>query len=322
MLKQIHLAVLWACLILVLGKCTPNGNTDTFPPTSTISRDPDDSKSPSALPDFTIVPPAPTLSEAEAYSRLAELLQGNDSCQLPCWWGIIPGKSSVQDMQATLIPLGSIADASFLGPMRGSIYFAFPKNDLLIDVNLHYWSKINQTEIEMVKIFTQVRSNLDNANREELYGTPEYGELLSLYSIHGILSKHGIPTQILVRADIIETNYTPLPMNDLPPETFEITLLYPEQGIFIRYNALGERAGDKIRGCLAKTFVELWLLSPDARITYQNVLSSYDDTWEGNWPYSKAVEEATQTTREEFYQIFRDFTDRCVETPLSIWPAH
>ena len=36
--------------------------------------------------------------EMQAYVR--EMLQTNGGCELPCWWGIIPGKTSWKEMQA------------------------------------------------------------------------------------------------------------------------------------------------------------------------------------------------------------------------------
>ena len=98
--------------------------------------------------------------------------------------------------------------------------------------------------------------------------------------------------------------------------------MYPEKGLFVRYNALAERLDDKIRGCPSKAFIELWLLSPNDKDSYQEILSANDVTWEGNFPYSRSVEDATSMTVEEFYQIFKEPTDSCLETPLNIWPEH
>jgi len=275
----------------------------------------------SATPPPLVATPILMLSKSDAYERMANLLQDNAGCQLPCWWGLIPGKSPPQDMQSKLIPFNSIATANFLGPTSGAIYLTYQKNDLDIDINLSYRPNAEQTIIEMIKISTQALRNVGNKTWVEFYGTSEYDELLGVYSIQDILSKYGIPTQILVRADIVEINYTPSPADDVSPETFEITLLYPNQGIFVRYNARGERVGDNIRGCPTEAFVELWLLSPDSNMVYQDILSSNDETWEGNWTYSKSLEEATQLTQEKFYQAFRNSTDSCVETPLNIWPG-
>jgi hypothetical protein len=310
--------------LLIVSACAPSEKAS---PTVAPSPRPEVTETltiPTALetltPVSTDLSPMPTLSESEAYNLLASQLLNNGDCQLPCFWGVVPGKSSPEDMEMRLMSLGSIADTSLLGPTRGSIYFAYPKNDLLIDVGLSYRSIADETTIQVIMLSTQVRREAENTGLA--YGTMEYDEILGAYSVQNILAKYGIPTQVLVRADIIALNYTPSPANDLSPETFEITLLYPDQGVFVRYNMLAERLGDNIRGCPAKAFVDLWLLSPETKTTYQDILSFEDQTWEGNWPYSKSVEEAAQITIEEFSQRFKERTDDCLEAPLNIWPGH
>jgi len=267
---------LFLMLMGVIGACNSSYTTrveivNTFTP----SPSPEDTESPT-IPAIletptlapTGLPPIPPLSEPEAYNLLASQLQNTGTCQLPCFWGIIPGQSLPKDMQAKLLPVSGIADISLLDPTDGEIYFIYPKNDLLIDIGVSYRPTPDETAVQVIMLSTQARHKVKPESVGADYGTLEYAELLGAYSIQNILAKYGLPAQVMVRADIIALDYTPSPVNDLSPETFEITLLYPEQGVFVRYNMLAERIGDKIRGCPAKAFVELWLLSPATQTTY------------------------------------------------------
>jgi len=38
-------------------------------------------------------------------------------------------------------------------------------------------------------------------------------------------------------------------------------------------------------------------------------------------PYWKPIEEATNMSLEEFYQAFREPTDKCIETSAKLWPT-
>jgi hypothetical protein len=255
-----------------------------------------------------------TPSKEDAYLLLVDLLKTNNGCDLPCWWGITPGVSSPSDAYSTLIDFQSISNSGLLYPTSGVIYITYPKEDLLVNINVGFQPDVGKQTVKMLKVFTQTLRDLGNSSYEDVYSAPVYKELLGSYSLNRILSRFGHPKQILVRADIY--NYTQ------SRETFEVTLLYPEIGLFVRYNSLAERIGNNISGCPSKAFTELWLLSPNDKDSYQEILSANDATWEGNFPYSKSVEDAASMTVEEFYQTFKESTDSCVETPLNIWPEH
>ncbi len=41
-----------------------------------------------------IKPSVTTLPTGEAQKMVQELLENNAGCRLPCWWGIVPGKTT------------------------------------------------------------------------------------------------------------------------------------------------------------------------------------------------------------------------------------
>lgn len=253
----------------------------------------------------------PSLPKDDAYLLLVDLLRNNKGCDLPCWWGITPSISSSSDAYTTLVTFKSIAYDGLLYPTGGVIDITYPKDELLIKINVKFHSDSSGLITRMLKISTQVLRDLGNRSYEEIYDSSSYIELLNSYSLANILAKYGRPSQVLLRADIY--NYTQ------SRETFEVTLLYPEKGIYVRYNSVAERVASNIIGCPSMAFVELWLLSPDDKDSYDEFLSVNDATWEGNFPYTKPVEEAALMTVEEFYQTFREPTNNCLKTPLDIW---
>lgn len=65
----------------------------------------------------TPVPATPTdvpaLPVDDARQRLLKLLANNGNCQLPCLWGITPGKSTSLDARFVLLPLRGIAETAY-----------------------------------------------------------------------------------------------------------------------------------------------------------------------------------------------------------------
>lgn len=268
-------------------------------------------------PTETMLPgyPAPA-----AYELMSRLLKDNGGCKLPCFWGITPGKSLPQELKNVLSPFTGIATSNYLDSTSGSLYLVYPKDHVEIKINIYYSADDLSKPLKVIKVSTE-SVVLQNGARIRDFNAREYIELLNKFSAKNIISEYGIPSDTLIRADIIEQDYTPSPANDVSKETFSITWLYPDQGIFIRYTSLGERSGNEISGCLDKSFFELWLLSPDNSLSYQEILSAYDETWEGNWSYSKTIEEAMQISKDEFYEILGNSKFGCISTPLNIWPG-
>jgi len=46
--------------------------------------------------------PEPALSASDWQARYDQMMQTNGGCQLPCWWGITPGETTIQEAQEHL----------------------------------------------------------------------------------------------------------------------------------------------------------------------------------------------------------------------------
>lgn len=80
-----------------------------------------------------------------------------------------------------------------------------------------------------------------------------------------------------------------------------------------------------IHFCPDDTFVDIWLTNPGDPDIYESTLAELTTPWQGLTPpapYFKTVDEAIGLTIDEFYQIYKEPTDQCLDSPYAIWPFH
>lgn len=102
-------------LLLVLGltlfSCTPAGSTTSIPPTKDTYLPPQAflsptfTFSPQLTPTVTIILPA-TLEPKQAKETILTLLREPMDCDIPCFWGIIPGRTTFKEVMMTFAHLG------------------------------------------------------------------------------------------------------------------------------------------------------------------------------------------------------------------------
>ncbi|MFT3893686.1 MAG: hypothetical protein QM730_18815 [Anaerolineales bacterium] len=70
----------------------------------------------------------PTLSTDEALQQIKELYKDNGGCDLPCWWGIVPGETTWEQTKQLLGPLGIMKNDYFevlvpreMDPLKGPL---------------------------------------------------------------------------------------------------------------------------------------------------------------------------------------------------------
>lgn len=259
----------------------------------------------------TLLPPLPT---EQAYERLLELLQNNGGCELPCWWGINPGESTIQEAQQIVSPLAGIFDFSFLSmESAGSLSIIYPVDDLDLHLYLAYYPFPSGNNVETLYISTRMLRYIDKGDGDyvyrSVYDSEAYRQLLGKLALSEMLSKLGIPSKITVRAIL---------PNPPSPQFLNVTLLYPERGIFALYTMNADTKYNIVSGCPSKSFVSLWLIPLEAGDNFREFLSLAGN-WEGDW-VEKPLEEAISMSRNEFYGIFKDSNaTSCIETPIEIW---
>ena len=126
------------------------------------------------FPAFDIA--SSTLSEEVATQKLIELLETNRYCELPCWWGIIPGETDVDSIESTFVPLGfdwyrDYEELEDRTPYMALIYVTSFENGVVKSIEVH------------------------GGVEEETYGR---NEAWRPYAIPRILERLGLPDDVYV----------------------------------------------------------------------------------------------------------------------------
>jgi hypothetical protein len=295
--------LLFTITLVICVSCVPvkNGVTQKTPtlllPQATNSPSP--TISPSPLPTSAIIP---TLAPDEALNSLLQLIKTNGNCELPCWWGVTPGISTGSDIYSVFSPFTGIADGGYL-PVTDprSIEFKLLIDSFTIYLNIDFRPVGNSGPKGIIRVKIQQLNGSKYA---------PYADVFSRYSLQNILSVYGQPTDVGLIADLHKFDPT-------SATSFDTYLSYPEKGIYLRYTTLADEVpGNKIRSCPSEAFVYLWLMSPDENNSNQALLTSMNM----EWGYSRtSLEDATQMSIDQFYEIFKKSSNQCLESPKAIW---
>lgn len=274
--------------------------------------------SPTLLPEPTstiMIPtpsPLPTLPPAEAEAMIFDLLQNNEGCLLPCWWGLTPGKSSQKDAQSLLETLATdFSSVNFYDNVSGASWL-IKSDGLLLDLIVSFLHDRALVDVvESFRITMEVKRELSEGGFETVWENPLNERYLQAYMLPQILSVYRQPKEVFVFANE-GWRY------------FSLVLDYSDRGFAIWYSAPLESSSDKYIGCMSKTFARLYLWAPEFSYTWAEGVTGTGDKSEIdalNRDF-RPLEEVTSTTLEEFYDTFMN-TDHigCIETPRELWPG-
>lgn len=268
----------------------------------------------------------PTLPAEDARNRLLELLANNSDCHLPCLWGITPGKSSNQEARTILIPLSSIsaAELTYFDPARvrgillGTISPLYIEGELRLNTWVAYLYEddgiVSSIGFEALEEGSYKKDEYGNQIKTPIYDSPTFGKRVEYYALSHVLSEQGIPDSVLIYIPRVE-GY-PLVVGT---GIMEVALLYPGQGIWIKYTMSMYNNGNIIKGCPANAHIEMELYPSGNPESFFSGLEKTD--WERTKGGFKPVDEATSMSFEQFYEAFRQQTDKCIETPSGLWSA-
>ncbi|MFH2102744.1 MAG: hypothetical protein ABIJ39_05235, partial [Chloroflexota bacterium] len=287
-------------LILILGSCQPVQNTPPVPSPSvaspaatlTATPEPTTTSTPTSTAMPTFLPPLPVGTPEEV---VLELLRSNHGCQLPCWWGIMPGVTTYPQVTTLLEPLAKRPLYIGGSPMTyGLLGAEFTLQEI--------YSSLTEVRLDIDFIEGIVQSIV-------VYGF----EIPDLYDVGRIMDQFGPPEDILIST--VQTNIYP----SLP---FILFMFYPDLGMFLSYSVDGYSNGQTIRACL-DTWVSyvpsFYLWSPGVTETMADVLEMWAIKFD--WFVLHSLEEATGMTVEAFYETYRHpAADPCINTPAEIWP--
>jgi hypothetical protein len=238
----------------------------------------------------------PTLPLEQAIEAVQELMQTNGGCELPCWWGIMPGTTTWVEAKAFLEPMAFYMDEWFdrsggTIKFKSAVYFARDESPTLINSRRVRFS--SDDESKMIDIIAT--------------GTSQ--------PIREFFEKYGLPDQIFIEAS---------ERVGVGPGFYFIYMFYPSLGIVANISGESEfvRRGEEDFTILCQDYlyeygqgVGLILFSPENPKTFEDL--TYDPA---EYHPPEPLEEATNMTIGEFYELLMGQSpDKCLEIPMGPW---
>lgn len=230
----------------------------------------------------------PTLSPEEARRLIDDAQKTNLGCELPCWWGITPGKTSWEDAQA------------FFHLLNAKIEYWPPHYSITV-----FYPSSQKTAL-WLEIFPGENGLVESIRTE------------SSYTMAEVLEKFGQPAQIWFYSDGV------MPYS-MPPNA-SLALLYPKQGmLFYDLNKEGEYFdnGNALRVCAkhlaVHSFPGFYLWNGNTQKTLEQIKGYlFDDT--ESWRF-RPLEEVTNIDIPAFTDAFSSpDSTACFLSPIDIWP--
>lgn len=236
----------------------------------------------------TTLTPIPTLSVEQLGNLLSELMDTNADCELPCFWGVRPGITTVQEAKDIFENQGVEwgENTIILGYARGDGSFYYP--DVFVSFS------IMNDIVEAIRV---------EGTRDQYDLAFKFTEDWNQYNPAMMLARFGMPTEIYLASPFFaEANV---------PNEYQLSFSYPSLGIVIDYSIVAEALGTgRSKLCFAIDHVQKIFLNlnvPDD-LNEQNI--SGPDMAEN----VKSWEEATGMSVEEFSDLLMDSENqKCVE---------
>jgi hypothetical protein len=342
-------------LLLLLASSCGSPTTPSFPQSSTPSASPPPIKAspyqvaptpvkltPGPAPSNNLVPtaalkspvptrtPHPILSIEEGKNLIMSLLDDSTQCQLPCLWGFLPGETTVGDVRAFVAQFGYgdrnegeiELGAHDYGPY-GGVSLTYPINDIRMVVHWGFTLDKNRSRIRWMDFLAYP---LQYERLDPITNMPDWRPALADetfnqeipdFVLPSILKTQGPPPEVRIHVD---PGVPDRP--DLTFTSFNLLLIYPEQGIYIVYTTPAGKAGENFISCPNQAEITMKVWDPEADISSEVFVEMVNDgallqDW---WNLTKPLSEATSLTNAQFYEVFSDLQDTsCLESPQSLW---
>ena len=236
---------------------------------------------------------------------MRELLRTNGGCKLPCWWGIVPGRTTWLEAESFLNHLGfrtsseTLADGSVLHGFGGT---EFEDEHLYNSIGIYE----RNGNIDAIGIRGNGWSNMSG-----------FHEIWGKYDLQNFLPDYGQPSRIWLSSV----------SNDIGApgiEGYRLWLFYDRFGFVLSYHAAGAIIdGENYHICPRMDDedigeIRMLLQSPDN----PEPLDRIDENTEWFRKSTKSIDKATGLSTEDFYQLFiQEEQPACFDTPIDIWPA-
>lgn len=239
----------------------------------------------SSTPPPTIISPTPaatpTLTSEQLADNFTRLMTENGGCELPCWWGIVPGESNIETIAEQFVPQGLV-----------------------------WWEEWKQLEDSSSRSSAALTFEIDEniIQTINVWGGGEgdgFVQDWGRYSLDQVLTRYGTPSQVFVY-------YPWRPDPDTPP-LYHLLLFYETLGIEIDYVGTSQDINkEETQVCpnLREVFQINLLLYQPARIS--NIVETVIPPETISFIAGPEIvydliewEQATGTTLDSFYETFK-----------------
>ncbi len=295
----LRLAALSSGVAILIASCAPVASptievsasivptaTSTLQPTATSTR-------------VVVTPPPtsiPTLEPEIAAATVAALLETNNGCELPCWWGIVPGETTWEEALSLVTTFdGTIqdlvpADDEGLNYIRVGIPFRATNGELML------LSQSYGVRNGIVEIIEASAGDFPN------------------YSLSSLLAKLGKPSEIRIKTS-----------SPVFAELFMYDLFYPEKGVLALYVGQATLVNETVVACPA---IHVW-----PGFKFWDPPNGPTSFWEGRasgelFPVNPndnpetylSIDLIAGLTIEEFYEIYLNpEAKECFTSPREYW---
>ncbi len=249
-------------------------------------------------PSSTIEKHVPTMSPDDALERVLGLLSDNSGCKLPCWWGIVPGETTLTETLQFLNEIGE--SAAPIPQSDGTVVYDAGGFDL-----------------EKMKIYNSVsfyeKSGLIDAIsiRSEGHNLEGFLQVWDPYKPQQIIQKYGKPSRIWINSSYSYGNSK--------RRGYDLLIFYDNLGILIAYSGIVKFDSiyhicpwfDQAEDIQT---IKMYLQSPENPLPLER-LTNYLIYPE----YTVPIENGGLTL-DDLYSIFIEEEQPCFEFPGTLFP--
>lgn len=297
---------LYVTSTLLLFGCAINDSVTSSPATSSPGYAMETSTSlPLPHPSLTNTPTQPVTPSPEprAFPDQGELsdkdfvlhlLQTNGGCELPCWWGIVPGETKWEDAEQFLSRFTLRIEKDWEETKKGADGQPFQIKNFVV------YMDIDQPDPGLFSI--RIKDEFVTGIYVSRPLTKPH------FSLQKLLNNQGVPSKIFIftHSNVME-----------PPTPFDLILYYQEQRFLIVYTTLVYKENEQITACLDDVGPTIAVVSDAEALTDQQV----QEFFLGPDPRGiLSIEDALGITTDVFYETYRDSETICLTTPANIWP--
>lgn len=240
-----------------------------------------------------------TMSQREEY--IQTLLQDPQDCELPCWWGIEPGKTAWKQAEAQFLQMG--IEPSSTTRTEGTIHHEVHFDQSFAEKTMIQWIEFEEKSEEITQI--KVRA-IPNGNPEQ------FVSLWKTVSPEVIIRKYGEPDRVWLQSrssgrDVVG---------------YSLWLFYDVQGFLLISSGSTNREETyticpSFNSMDTPIDIELVMQSPQAPVALETLTEQYGPV---SKPYILPMETAANLSVRLFSQAYlKNGSSYCFETPQNIW---